>query len=439
MIDVGRNYTPQGGLVVRKRSLVIYLFVLALIGLHLRLTMYAGSTPVVPNYLILFSTATMVVMYQREILASVGTPLAVLGAFVLLAPMFSAAPSNGYFARIPSLLSFLSSIISSVGLYVALRHVPHARLRRIAVWMWIVLISLALLERTALGPLFSAIRESLYMGSGRGVYDQTERDLSLYGQVRITAFASEPSFLAFTLSTLSSLAYFVHPAPRSIQAAGQYFGMILISYYIAPSLVYAFFLLATIVWALWPKTSRGFMLGGIVICGVCVVLLPFSSELSSFLLQLAGSRAQTGSFFGRILVAPQAGLDVLAEWPLAGVGVGNDQAALPIIKQIWNDSGAFAIFPWFNNVDLRAQDLMSSGFWWQWIFLGLFGGLAFIGIIAWILRNLRVEYPFRSILCSWIIWYSGSAFVDAISWFILAIVSLSAVAPTAPRPVSPTS
>jgi len=97
--------------------------------------------------------------------------------------------------------------------------------------------------------------------------------------------------------------------------------------------------------------------------------------------------------------------------------------------QIWNDAGAFSLFPWFRNSLLQAQDLMSNGFWWQWMFLGLLGGSIFTAIMLWLLRALGVAYPLRTILCCWIIWYPGSAFVDAGTWIIFAIVSLTAIKP----------
>ena len=435
--NVGRRYTPQRGLVVRKSSLVIVLFIFAMIGLHLRLTLYAGSTPVVPYYLFLFSTAIMVLMFQREILSSVGVPVTVLAVFVLLTPILSSAPSTGYAARLPSLLSFLVSIIGSIGLYVALRHVPPARLRRVVVGIWGAFVVLAVLESIGLKPVFDAIRDVIYAGSGRGVYEAVDRDLALYGQARPTVFASEPSFLAYSLSILIFLAAVLHQNPKSKQAFGQDFGMFFVSYYIAPSFTYIFFLMAIAIWTFWPRTSRGMLICLMAITVGCILAFLLRGQISGLFFQIVGSRTETASFFGRILVAPQAGLRTLAQWPIFGVGVGNDGATLPIIKQLWSESGAFALFPWFRNHALEAQDLMSNGFWWQWMFLGIFGGIAFTGIIAWILRNLRVEYPARTILCCWTIWYPGAAFVDAGSWVVLAVVSMSAVASTRSRTAAP--
>jgi len=426
MSTAGGRPQSQGKLVVRKSSLIVFLFIFALIGLHLRLTLYVGNTPVVPYYLFLFSTAIMVLMFRREILASTGAPLVALAVFVFLTPIFSSAPSSGYGARIISIMSFLVSIISAVGLYVALRSVPSSRLRRVVIATWVVFITLALLEGIGLKPVFDAIKDVIYAGSGRGVYDASDRDLNLYGQIRPTVLASEPSFLAYTLAALMFLAYVLHPNPNSRSALWQFFGMAAVSHMFAPSFTYAFYVIALATRALWPKTTRGFAAGLLVASGSCVLAFLFRAELSTIFLQLVGGHFETGSFFGRILVAPQAGLQVLAEWPLAGVGLGNAEAARPIVVQVWSDSGAFVLFPWFNNPLMRAPDLMSNGFWWQWIFFGVAGGIAFTAIIFWILHNLRVPYPARSILCCWIIWYPGAAFVDAGSWAILVIVSMSA-------------
>ncbi|MDZ4309636.1 MAG: hypothetical protein U1A24_03635 [Cypionkella sp.] len=367
----------------------------------------------------------MITMYWRELIARVGQPLFALILLVLFMPIVSTAPSAGYISRIPSLVSFFVSIISSIGLYIALEKMPRNRLRRLVVTTWFVFIALAFLEGLGLKPAFDTVRDMLYAASGRGVYEAADRDIALYGRIRSTVFASEPSFLANTLSVLMFMAYVLHPQPKSWRAFLQYLAMATVSYLLAASFTYGFFLIALLIWSFWPKNVRELatlLLTSLLAIGAAFLL---RDELTYIFLDVSGNHMATGSFFGRILVAPQAAFETLMIYPLVGVGIGNGEAARPFIVQIWSDSGAFALFPWFNNPMMRAQDLMSSGFWWQWMYLGIAGGVVFNLALFWALRRLRVMYPLRSIVCCWIIWYPGAAFVDVGSWVILTIVSLS--------------
>jgi len=288
--EPGLRSQPERTWLVRKSSLAVFLFIVGIIGLHLRLSLVVGGVQLVPFYLFAFSALAMASIYRQEILTKAGAPLIILAAFILLAPVFSTAPGKSYVSRLPSLLSFLISITASIGFYVAVRRVPSDRMRRIVIWVWVTFIALAVLESVGLKPIFDSIRSVIYAGSGRGVYEAVNRDLALYGKVRPTVFATEPSFLAYTLAILNFLNHVLQPFPRSWQALAITVAMFVMSFLIAPSFTYVFFMGALLTWTFWPTTVRGFAGLLLVLSAVFSMAFLFGDELSAFVFQMLGGR-----------------------------------------------------------------------------------------------------------------------------------------------------
>lgn len=410
------------------------LFVLYLIGAHLRISFYAGSSLLVPMYPMLFSAAILTYLYRGELFAQAGPVFGLLFVFIMAQPIFSSAPGSGFSETILGRLQFLISVVSALAVIKALSHVQASRIRRLVLILWVCFIVLALLETIGLKPLFDAIRNVLYSASGRGIYESDSRDLALYGKIRTTVFASEPSFLADTLAAFYLLFFFLHPRRGSLGSWIALGAMFTISFVLSPSIKVVFYLLALIVWHFWPKDFKSFirLLAFLALFGL--VLLVLWQDLSLYVLNAVGGYSQSGSFFGRIRVAPDVGMAALRDFPLFGYGLGNDDGVYAVVAQAWQDAGAFILFPWYR--ELPASDLMSNGFWWQWIFLGWFGGAVFVVLMLRILGTLGVALPLRSLVCTWIIWYAGSAFVDPQSWFIVALFSIPATAHAVVRRLS---
>ena len=57
------------------------------------------------------------------------------------------------------------------------------------------------------------------------------------------------------------------------------------------------------------------------------------------------------------------------------------------------------------------------------------GGLIFTKLIMRLLSRIGVERPFRTLVCGWIVWYADFAFADPLSWYIVVIFFIGAVAP----------
>ncbi|MDC0660361.1 hypothetical protein N6L27_20340 [Leisingera sp. SS27] len=407
---------------LRVSSVVMALFVIYLTGAHLRLSVYSGGSLLLPMYPMLLSAAALALLFINPLLNRAGASFALFAFCMLLLPLLSTAPQSGLSLGVAQ---FLVSVISALAVIQALSTLDPRRLRRMMIIFWSVLVALALIENMGLKPVFDQIRETLYSGSGRFVYFAEARDVALYGRVRATVFASEPSFLADSLSGLMLMIFFLDPRRGSLASWARLGAMVAVCFALSPSFKMVFYLAAAGVWQFWPQRLAGILVlvFAVVILGALTAV--FFAPLAALFMEAAGGHLESGSFYGRIAVAPEVGFGALRDYPLFGYGIGNDEGVYPVVAQVWQDSGAFFLFPWYQG--LPATDLMSNGFWWQWIFLGLLGVPLFAVLVMRLLRLLGVRLPFRTLLCCWIVWYAGFAFVDPHSWYVVVVFSIGAM------------
>lgn len=409
---------------LKTSTVLLTLFAVSLIGLHLRLSLMSGSHVIMPMYLMVIPAMFFTLYFWQDYLTGLSIPLLFLATFLLFQPHLSSAPGSSGSELLLSGVSFLVSIISMVSTFFLLTRVNQRGLRRLVLIAWSLLVVVAICETTFLRPLVDSVRDTLYAGSGRAVYLSVERDVHIYGRIRPTAFASEPSFLATTLALLSFLYLALQPRPRSFGALKTYGALFSISFLVSPSLQMGFYLLATVAWLAWPSSRRLAMLYTLF-AGFAILTL-FLPPTQQLILQTFSDHSNSGSFFGRIIAGPRMAWLVLGQYPAFGLGLGNVDGAWPFVSEVWSESSAWSKFPWFQGRE--ADDLVSSGFWWQWFYFGILGELIFLGLLVWLLRSAGVENPLRSILLTWIVWYGGASGVDAGSWFVMALYSLSAVA-----------
>jgi hypothetical protein len=417
---------PSARVGLGRQQLILILLVVYIIGAHLRLSIYANGSILVPMYLMLLPSVALSLWFAPEVLRRIGGGLALMLAFLVLQPLVGGG-GGGYESSIKSVIQLVASMGGALAMILALGLVDPGRLRWVLLVLWGAMIVLALIESLGLKPVFDQIRDWLYAGSGRFVYLAEDRDLQIYGRVRTTVFASEPSFLADTLSALVVMILLLG-AQRA--ASFVLFGaMIAVSFLVAPSFKTAFYVAAVVVWYLWPRDMRSLSrLALILAAGVA------GAQIGMAVIgDVAGTHLSSGSFFGRIGSAHLVAMQALGQFPLYGFGIGKNDAVQDIIVQIWNESGAFTLFPWYGG--LSATDLMSNGFWWMWIYLGLFGGVTFLWLGARLLAGVGVAMPLRSLTCASIVWYAGSAFVDPQSWYMLVVFSTGALVPRDTGPV----
>jgi len=406
-------------------GLLKFLLVVFIIGYHTKLSLYSGATVIFPLYLCLLPAAVIAYRYRNAISAKAFQWL--LAALVLAIVVLLGNSVFGLFSfsLLTGTLHFCASFFLGIFVIAGLARVPPNEARKLFFVLWMVFAVLAGLELIdALRPLYTAVTGAVYFGTPRGLYGANLRDIDLYGHYRPRAFASEPSFLSATLSALSFLTLFSGLAASKgrIKALALFGFMTVVAYLIVPSLSVLFYFAAIAVWIAWPRSVVGKGLAVLMLVGVAIALPLVQGAGGS----LFGAHQSSGSFFGRITAGPLVGLKALMDRPILGYGIGNSDAAYDTVVDVWMDHGGFSAFPWFKGASATA--LMSNGFWWQWIYLGLIGGLVFTGFLVSLLKSLGVKYPLRVIVCTWIIWYAGTGFETIIAWFIFAIFAYADIA-----------
>ncbi|SDF50226.1 hypothetical protein SAMN04488105_1251, partial [Salipiger thiooxidans] len=116
MTDLGMVSRPRAiqtgtRLKVRRSTLVMILFTIYLIGAHLRLSLYSGSSILLPMYPMLLSAAVMTLLFMNQLLTRAGALFAIFAGFILIYPLLTTAPGSEYRSTLLGSLQFLVSVI----------------------------------------------------------------------------------------------------------------------------------------------------------------------------------------------------------------------------------------------------------------------------------------------------------------------------------------
>ncbi|MFC6499685.1 hypothetical protein ACFP8Z_19395 [Gemmobacter lanyuensis] len=414
---------------LKQTRLILVLFLVYVIGAHLRLSLYSGGSILVPMYLMLFSSAVVAIWFSATLWKTSGLKFCALLGFVLFQP-FLGGGESGFGGAILSVVQLVASMVGALAMMFALGKVDSAQTRKLIFTIWIVFIALAFMESFFLKALFDQARALIYSETGRGVYIAVDRDLEIYGRVRTTVFASEPSFLADTLSSLSVMVFMLTNKSGKLASWALLGAMLIVSFFVAPSFKMSFYLIGVVIWQFWPRSFTNLLLLLIFLGIGLAVVTSNADSIFALLDSVLGGHSSTGSFFGRIGSAPLVGIEALSKFPLFGFGIGNDDDVYSIIVEVWHQTGAFILFPWYGS--LGASDLLSNGFWWMVTYLGIVGTAIFLTLSARLLRGVGVLTPWRSLVCGSVVWYAGSAFIDPQSWFTILVFSIGALSHKTP-------
>lgn len=402
-------------------ALIKLLLVVFIIGIHTRLSITSGGSVIVPMYLCVFSGAAMFLLALQRGLVRLLSPLLSVFGVIYLSALSAAVFGGDIVALLRGAAQLSMSIALAAGMAVILADKSIREDDRFFFIIWSVFLMLGCIELLpGARPIFNQVSDMIYSDTGRGLYASLDRDLQLYGTYRSKALSSEPSFFAATLAVLNLLVLFAGRNRRRRKSLGRFLLMLVVSYIVAPSLSALFYLSAALIFVYWPRTT-----GKTVAAVASLLIISGLFTLTPHSFNVFSAHQKSGSFFGRITAGPMVGIQAMIDRPLLGYGVGDAQAVLPTISRVWWDSGAYSAFPWYESVG--PTDLMSNGFWWQWIYFGIFGGTLFIFTLLGVLRAMRIQRPLSVLVSTWIVWYAGAAFVDLVSWSIFAVFAAAAI------------
>jgi hypothetical protein len=398
-----------------------FLLSLAAVGFHLRLSIYSDSgSTLVPHFLILAPGLLLAGAQFGGLVRRLGPWLIALAILVLVHPLLAHAGGGTVTDGLRSGLQLLAAVIAAMALIYTASRLPARGLRKMFLSLWWALMGLAALETFGLRSQMRAITEHIYSGTSRVVYDSDVRDTLLYGRPRPTAFASEPSYLADSWIFMAALVFLLDRERGSARSWTRFGLMIAVGYVLAPSTSVFFVILAVVVWHFWPRGPYA-LAWSVAFAAVAVAVLstPFAGRVVGIL-----GTTETGSFFARVASPPHIGLVAVLQQPFFGFGIGNTAGVEPMIRDFWQQQGAFDRWPWYDGGD--AETLMANGFWWQWVSLGVLGGVALLVITLKMLASVGVAKPFRTIFATWLIWYAGGVFFSPAAWYELALLAIPA-------------
>jgi hypothetical protein len=392
--------------------------------MHTMLTVYSGDSVLVPVYLCLMSGAALVALRRDDLNGRQLMVVAFGFAALLTANIVSNVVADGIVEdRVRGAVQLSASIVVGLGLYLALCYLPAETTRRVFWWSWLVITLVGGLEvYGGLRPIVQEGVQLLYSGSPRMIYDADLRDIEIYGVLRPMVFASEPSFAGVSVTMMLLGFSLTDPGLGSIRAALNFTLMFVISIVCVPTLTLPF---GGLIYLLWFFSYCPGLLRLALLAAAFAAITLYSTAVAvtggEGLFAVVARHAQTGSFFGRTVAPFLTAVRVVMQLPFNGVGVGFEQGALQEILVVWSRAGALARFPWFS--DSPAKDLITSSFWWHWIFFGLFGGLLFLALTWQYLKQLGVRRVALVLASTGLSWMTIGGYVDPRSWGILYILA----------------
>lgn len=327
----------------------------------------------------------------------------------------------GYFFYGPdgyNLGSFISSqqLVAGVMLFsyiiIYIKKISDERLSNIFAFTIIFIALLSQLELyTPLKDLSDSFRNWAY-GNTSYLYDSDKRDIALVGNIRPKVFAPEPSTHTILLSCLLLCYKFLRAYKLTaidfviiILCVAVYFATISPSLFLAISI----YILLSVNW------FKDLLLKMIPVMLIFIILvliggieLDVYSRFYSF-----GDINEVSSVNVRVLYPILTMLDVIQQYPLFGIGVGNKEELISISS----------FYAFNSNQDLINENILLGSFALarMIIYFGLLGTLIFLLIIFNTVLTINFKQFFRFCIVCFVLVFSLGTFEGMYFWFLLAI------------------
>ncbi|WP_161849282.1 hypothetical protein [Bradyrhizobium sp. CCBAU 051011] len=325
-------------------------------------------------------------------------------AFFALSIPYAVAPSR----RLLSLVQMYVAFIANYGLFLGLSALPSRTVSRLFMYLAVVVLIVATLEvHFGLRPFVDAVRSMIH----QQYYDDTIRDLELYGAVRPSAFSSEPSLVGIFWGL--SLCGWLLADPdkcgfrRLVVAALLTAAAIFVIR--SPTIFYAVTVtvIGLIVYQLRRSANPGVRLIKSASLFACFVLVVASTSLLAYASNAFGGLIEdivTGdSFYSRQIGPYRLASSMVDHSPFFGFGLGGDAEMTPYAMDAFSPvienmlAGAYeadvASVPGMaiNFSEGKTSHLLTNSFWQFWISFGILGGAIIASIVAFALAQLGVR------------------------------------------------
>lgn len=327
-------------------------------------------------------------------------------------------------------VQLIYSLMVAFGFFLAARRCTRRSFAAVFLFLTLTILTGSALETfvPAMKAVSDAFRGFVF---DAGVYSADQRDLALYGRVRPKFFTSEPSFIAFGY-TLFAFCWYV--LSRQAGKIVCYVALLAMGYFLirGPTILLGLALIPIyeIFLASRRRMNAGYArldLSRAAVAAVATCLLVgFGVLIGWEVLEPRIEGIISGrdpSFFARILAPSLIARDVLIQFPMAGVGLTGWEVLEERIVQLYATTDHLAYDVQFDG----ASQSLTNYFWSLWIFMGLFGGLAFVIAMSCLLRHLGVP----SLAFCWGVWIvfgqAAGGFVTPRTWAVLVLAALISV------------
>jgi len=430
----------------------ISLCVAALLSLFLSIHLFASGTLLFP-YVAAFATSLVLICLESRrlstgaLMASFLLFTATVAFFALSIP-YAADPSR----RLLSMAQLYVALITNYGLFLGLSSLHSRTISRLFLSVAVLILVVATLEvYFGLRPFVDAVRSVIH----REFYDDTTRDLQLYGAVRATVFALEPSLVGIFWG-LSLCGWLLADVDRFgikrlvVASLLTAFAIFVIR---SPTIFYAVTIcvIGLIVHRLRRSANPGvrlFKSASLFACFVAVIASPAllmhaADEFGGLIEDIV----KGDSFYSR-QIGPYRLASSMAEIsPFFGFGLGGDAEMTPYAMD--------AFSPVLENMAMNAEDtdsvrgmtlnfaegktshLLTNSFWQFWVSFGILGGAIVVAIVALGLAKIGVSEIGFVLLGATLMGQTMGAVVIAPAWTPLFIIAALTVGWTDARHARP--
>lgn len=358
------------------------------------------------------------------------------------------APSR----RLLSLAQLYIALITNYGLFLGLSSLKSRTVSRLFLSIAIVILLIATLEvYFGLRPFVDAVRSVIH----QDYYDDTTRDLQLYGAVRPTVFASEPSLVGIFWG-LSLCGWLLADADRfgfrrfviaSMLTASAVFVIR------SPTIFYAVIVcvIGLIVYRLRRNANPGVRLIKSALLFACFLAVVASTSLLMNVADDLGGVIEDivkgDSFYSRQIGPFRLASSMADTSPFLGFGLGGDaemtpyamDAFSPVIENMIAGADAADVDSTpgmvVNFSEGKTSHLLTNSFWQFWISFGILGGAVMAAFLAFALAKLGVGEIGFVLLGATLMAQTMGGVVIATAWTPLFVIAALTIGWTKARGV----
>jgi hypothetical protein len=440
-----RSSATTAGLRRRTHFRTIILSVITLLSIFLSINLSFSGSLLFP-YVAAFATSLALIrLDSRRISTGVVVAacliLTATVAFLALSIPYAVAPSR----RLLSLAQLYVALITNYGLFLGLSSLESRTVSRLFLSVAVLMLIVATLEvYFGLRPFVDAVRSVIH----QQYYDDTARDLQLYGAVRPTVFASEPSLVGIFWG-LSLCGWLLADVDRfgfrrlvvaSLLTASAVFVIR------SPTIFYAVTIcvIGLIVHRLGRSANPGVRLVKSALLFACFIVVIVSTSLLMHAADEFGGVIENivkgDSFYSRQIGPYRLASGMADTSPFFGFGLGGDaemtpyamDAFSPVIENMIADTNAADVDSVqgmaINFSEGKTSHLLTNSFWQFWISFGILGGAVVAALVAFALAKMGVSEIGFVLLGATLMGQTMGGVVIAPAWtplFIFAALTIS--------------